>query len=97
MSIEDPLWGAPRVHGELLKLGFEVAQSSVAKYMAKRRGPPSQGWRTFLRNHAPDIAAMDLFVVPTIGFELLYGIAIMRLGRRHWYRPTSPQTRLRNG
>ena len=68
MSIENPLWGAPRIHGELLKLGFEVAQSSVAKYMVKRRGPPSQGWRTFLRNHAPDIAAMDLFVVPTVGF-----------------------------
>jgi hypothetical protein len=71
MSIENPLWGAPRIHGELLKLGFEVAQSSVAKYMVKRRGPPSQGWRTFLRNHAQDIAAMDLFVVPTIGFKLL--------------------------
>ena len=69
MSMENPLWGAPRIHGELLKLGFEVAQSSVAKYMVKRRGPPSQGWRTFLRNHAPDIAAMDLFVVPTIGFD----------------------------
>ena len=69
MSVENPLWGAPRIHGELLKLGFEVAQSSVAKYMVKRRGPPSQGWRTFLRNHAPDIAAMDLFVAPTIGFD----------------------------
>src|ERR1700754_572597 len=63
MSVENPFWGAPRIHGELLKLGFEVAQSSVAKYMVKRRGPPSQGWRTFLRNHAPDVAAMDLFVV----------------------------------
>jgi hypothetical protein len=52
MSIENPLWGAPRIHGELLKLGFEVAQSSVAKYLVKRRGPPSQGWSTFLRNHA---------------------------------------------
>jgi hypothetical protein len=60
-----------RIHGELLKLRFEVAQSSVAKYMVKRRGPPSQGWRTFLHNHAPDIAAMDLFVVPTISFDLL--------------------------
>ena len=59
----------------MLKLGFEVAQSSVAKYMVKRCGPPSQGWRTFLRNHAPDIAAMDLFIVPTIGFDLLYGLA----------------------
>jgi hypothetical protein len=82
MSIENPLWGAPRIHGELLKLGFEVAQSSVAKYMVKRCGPPSQGWRTFLHNHAPDIAAMDLFVVPTIGFDLLYAFIIVRLGRR---------------
>ena len=53
MSMENPLWGAPRIHGELLKLGFDVAQSSVAKYMVKRWGPPSQGWRTFLRNHGP--------------------------------------------
>ncbi len=82
MSAENPLWGAPRIHGELLKLGFDVAQSSVAKYMVKRCGPPSQGWRTFLRNHAPDIAAMDLFVVPTIGFDLLYVLVIVRLGRR---------------
>jgi hypothetical protein len=82
MSMENPLWGAPRIHGELLKLGFDVAQSSVAKYMVKRRGPPSQGWRTFLRNHAPDMAAMDLFVVPTIGFKLLYGFVILRLDRR---------------
>jgi len=82
MSVDNPLWGAPRIHGELLKLGFEVTQSSVAKYMVKRCGPPSQGWRTFLRNHAPDIAAMDLFVVPTIGFDLLYAIVIVRLVRR---------------
>ena len=82
MSRDNPLWGAPRIHGELLKLGFEVAQSSVAKYMVKRRGPPSQGWLTFLRNHAPNIAAMDLFVVPTIGFDLLYVLVIVRLERR---------------
>src|ERR1700730_17312190 len=82
MSVENPLWGAPRIHGELLKLGVEVAQSSVAKYMVKRRGPPSQGWRTFLRTHAPDIAAIDLFVVPTIGFDLLYAFVIVRLDRR---------------
>ena len=82
MSIDNPLWGAPRIHGELLKLGFEVAQSSVAKYMVKRHGPPSPGWRTFLRNHAPDIAAMDLFVAPTIGFNLLYGFILVRLARR---------------
>jgi hypothetical protein len=82
MNVENPLWGAPRIHGELLKLRFEVSQSSVAKYMVKRRGPPSQGWRAFLRNHAPDIAAMDLFVVSTIGFELLYAFVIVRLDRR---------------
>jgi transposase InsO family protein len=82
MSAENPLWGAPRIHGELLKLGFEVAQSSVAKYIVKRCSPPSQGWRTFLRNHAPNIAAMDLFVVPTIGFDLLYAFIIVRLARR---------------
>src|SRR5882762_5719929 len=91
MSMENPLWGAPRIHGELLKLGFEVAQSSVAKYMVKRRAPPSQGWRTFLRNHAPDIAAMDLFVVPTIGFNLLYAFVIVRLDRRElvWINVTA--------
>ena len=82
MSRENLLWGAPRIHGELLKLGFSVVQSNVAKYMVKRRGPPNQEWRTFLRNHAPDIAAMDLFEVPTIGFKLLYGFVIIRLDRR---------------
>ena len=71
MSVENPLWGAPRIHGELLKLGFEVAQSSVAKYMVKRWGPPSQGWRTFLRNHPPDIAAMDLLVAPPLGLAVI--------------------------
>src|SRR6478672_8753569 len=94
MSTENLLWGAPRIHGELLKLGFSVAQSSVAKYMVKRRGPPSQGWKTFLRNHAPDIAAMDLFVVPTIGFKLLYGFVIARLDRRElvWINVTTNPT-----
>jgi transposase InsO family protein len=94
MSVENPLWGAPRIHGELLKLGFQVAQSSVAKYMVKRCGPPCQGWRTFLRNHAPDIAAMDLFVVPTIGLDLLYGLIIVRLARKDlvWINVTSHPT-----
>jgi transposase InsO family protein len=86
--------GRARIHGELLKLGFEVAQSSVAKYMVKRPGPPRQGWRTFLRNHAPDIAAMDLFVVPTIGFDLLDVFVIVRLGRRDlvWINVTANPT-----
>jgi transposase InsO family protein len=94
MSTENSFWGAPRIHGELLKLGFEVAQSSVAKYMVKRRGPPSQGWRAFLRNHAQDIAAMDLFVVPTIGFDQLYAYIIVRLHRRElvWISVTTNPT-----
>ena len=93
-ELENPLWGAPRIHGELLKLGFSVAQSTVAKYMVKRRGPPSQGWKTFSRNHAPDIAAMDLFVVPTIGFKLLYGFVIVRIDRRDlvWINVTTNPT-----
>jgi len=94
ISIDNPLWGAPRIHGELLKLGFEVAQSSVAKYMVKRREPPSQGWRTFLRNHASEIAAMDFFVVPTIGFDLLYAFVIVRIDRRDlvWINVTKNPT-----
>jgi len=94
MSRENLLWGAPRIHGELLKLGFELAQSSVAKYMVKRRGPPSQGWRAFLRNHAPDIAAVDLFVAPTINFRMLYGFVIVRLDRGDlvWINVTSNPT-----
>src|SRR5450759_2345960 len=94
MGMENLLWGAPRIHGELLKLGFSVAQSTVATYMVKRRGSPSQGWRAFLRNHAPDIAAMDLFVVPTIGFKLLYGFGIVRIHRRDlvWINITTNPT-----
>ena len=94
MSIANPLWGAPRIHGELLKLGIDIGQTSVAKYMARRRGPPSQGWKTFLNNHADGIAAMDLFVVPTISFRLLYGLLIMGHGRRQilWFGVTSHPT-----
>src|SRR6202051_3653766 len=66
MSKENSLWGAPRIHGELLMLGIEVAQSTVARYMTRRQGPPSQGWKTFLRNHAAGIASIDLFVVRTM-------------------------------
>ena len=79
MSVENPLWGAPRIHGELLKLGIEVAQSTVAKYMVNRRpGGASQTWKTFLRNHAAGIAAMDFLVVPTISFRLLSVLVILR-------------------
>ena len=82
MSIANPLWGAPRIHGELLKLGIDVGQTSVAKYMSRWKRPPSQGWKTFLRNHVDGIAAMDLFVVPTISFKLLYGLVVMSHERR---------------
>jgi len=94
MSIANPLWGAPRIHGELLKLGIDIGQTSVAKYMARRRVPPSQGWKTFLRNHADGIVAMDLFVVPTISFRLLYGLLIMGHGRRQilWFGVTAHPT-----
>src|SRR5450432_31947 len=94
MSIANSLWGAPRIHGELLKLGIDIGQTSVAKYMAKRRDPPSQGWRTFLRNHADGVAAMDLFVVPTISFRLLYGLLIVGHGRRQilWFGVTAHPT-----
>jgi hypothetical protein len=70
MSVANPLWGAPRIHGELLKPGIGVGQTTVAKYIARRRRPPSQGWKTFLRNHAEGIASIDLIVVPTISFRL---------------------------
>jgi transposase InsO family protein len=95
MSIENWLWGAPRIHGELLKLGFAVAQSTVAKYMARPDdGLQGQPWGTFLRNHLPQIAAMDLFVVPTIGFSVLYVLVIVRLARRElvWIDVTAHPT-----
>ena len=82
MSLANPFWGAPRIHGELLKLGIEIAHSTVAKYMVKRPRRPGQGWTTFLRNYADGMAAADLFVVPTIGFKLLYGLVILDHGRR---------------
>jgi hypothetical protein len=82
MSVANPLWGAPRIHGELLKLGIDIGQTTVAKYMARRRRPPSQGWKTFLRNHADGIASIDLFVVPTISFRLLYALLVLRHSRR---------------
>ena len=95
IGITNPIWVAPRIHGELLKIGIDVSQSTVAKYMVRGRRPPSQGWLTFLRNHAEGIAAIDLFVVPTIGFRLLFGLVILTHDRRKivhvaaTYHPTS--------
>jgi hypothetical protein len=94
MSLGNPLWGAPRIHGELLKLGIDVGQTSVAKYMARGRRGPSQGWRTFLCNHADGIASVDLFVVPTVSFRLLYGFLVLRHRRRRimWLGVTANPT-----
>ena len=94
MSLANSLWGAPRIHGELLKLGIDVGQTSVAKYMARAGRGPSQGWRTFLRNHADGIASMDLFVVPTLSFRPLYGILVLRHQRRRllWLGVTANPT-----
>src|ERR1700738_3515144 len=77
MNAANPLWGAPRIHGELLKLGIEVSQATVAKYMVRRRGAPSPTWRTFLRNHAEGIAAVDIFIVASASFRLLYVMIIL--------------------
>ncbi len=82
MSLANRLWGAPRIHGELLKLGIEVAQSTVAKYMAKSGRGRSQTWKTFLHNHTAGVAAMDFLIVPTVGFRLLFILAILRHKRR---------------
>ncbi len=94
ISLANPLWGAPRIHGELLKLGIDVGQTSVAKYMARGRRGPSQGWRTFLCNHADGIASIDLFVVPTFSFRLLYGFLVLRHRQRRimWLGVTANPT-----
>ena len=86
MSRENTLWGAPRIHGELLMLGFEVAQSTVSKYMV-RSGTPSQNWKTFLLNHAEAIAAIDMCAVPTLTFERLFAFLVLGHGRRQllWF------------
>ena len=97
ISLANPLWGAPRIHGELLKLGIDIGQTSVAKYMARRRRPPSQGWRTFLLNHADGIASIHLLVVPTISFRLLYGLLVLGHGRRKFSGLASLPTRPPNG
>src|ERR1700688_3699312 len=82
MSLTNRLWGAPRIHGELLKLGIEGAQSTIAKYMARSGRGRSQTWNTFLHNHAAGIGAMDFLIVPTVGFRLLFVLAILRHERR---------------
>src|SRR5476649_2131815 len=94
MSKENPLWGASRIHGELLMLGFEVAQSTVSKYMARSSKPPSQTWKTFLRNHAEAIAAIDMCIVPTLTLDRLFAFLVLGHGRRQllWFEVTRHPT-----
>src|SRR6266850_4805929 len=82
MSRTNPLWGAPRIHGELLKLGLTVSQATVSKYMVRRRKPPSQTWRAFLTNHAKDLIALDFFTVPTATFRVLFVLLVLSHRRR---------------
>jgi putative transposase len=82
ISQANPRWGAPRIHGELLKIGIEVCQATVAKYMVRHRKPPSQTWRTFLSNHSGDLVSLDFFVVPTITFQLPFAFVILSHERR---------------
>jgi transposase InsO family protein len=98
MSRSNPLWGAPRIHGELLKLDIHVAQATVSKYMMRNRKPPSQSWRTFLNNHLPDLVSIDFFTVPTATFRVLYVFIVLSHERRcvmHFNvteHPTAPWT-----
>ena len=82
MSRANPLWGAPRIHGELLKLGLDVSQATVGKYMVRSSRPPSQSWRTFLDNHISQLASVDFFTVPTVWFEVLFVFVVLAHDRR---------------
>ena len=82
MSRDNPLWGAPRIHGELLKLGIDIGETSVGKYILRRRKPPSQDWRTFLENHLKTMVSIDFFTVPTIRFQVLYVFLVLAHDRR---------------
>ncbi len=82
VSVENPLWGAPRIHGELLKLGYDVAETTVGKHMAKRPSPPSQSWRTFIKNHRSALVAINFLTVPTATFRVLYVFVVLSLDRR---------------
>src|SRR5260370_946296 len=86
MSRANPLWGAPRIHGEILKLGIDVSQATVAKYMVRRVGRPSPTWRSFLRNQAAGMAAIDMFVDVAASFQLLYAMIILAHDRRRIVR-----------
>jgi len=82
MSRNNPRWGAPRIHGELLKLGIEITEPTVANYMVRSRKPPSQSWRTFVKNHVKSMVSVDFFVVPTVRFQILYVVLVLAHDRR---------------
>jgi putative transposase len=82
MCRENPSWGAPRIHGELLKLGIDIGETSISKYLVRCRKPPSQTWRTFLENHAQQLVSIDFFTVPTIRFQVLYVFLVLAHDRR---------------
>ena len=82
MCLANPTWGAPRIHGELLKLGIAIAESTVGQYLGRRRPPPSQSWRTFLNNHVGQLASVDFFVVPTLTFRVLWVFVVLAHDRR---------------
>jgi putative transposase len=94
MSHENPIWGVPRIQAELHLLGYKVAESTVAKYRVRIRKPPSQTWKSFLRNHAHEIVAIDFFVVPTVTFNILYGFVVLLHNRRQvvHFNATAPPT-----
>ena len=82
MSLANPLWGAPRIHGELLKLGIDISEATVSKYLVRRRGPPSQNWRAFLQNHSKELISLDFLTVPTASFKVLFVLVILSNDRR---------------
>jgi putative transposase len=97
MCRENPGWGAPRIHGELLKLGIDIAESSVSKYMLRCHTPPSQTWRTFLENHAQQLVSIDFFTVPTIRFQVLYVFLVLAHDRRRIHTSMLPPIQPRSG
>ena len=97
MSRENPLWGAPRIHGELLKLGIDIGESSVSKYLVRRHQPPSQTWRTFLDNHVKSMVSVDFFTVPTIRFQVRFVFLVRAHERRRILHFGSQLIRPQNG
>ncbi len=95
LILENPTWGAPRIHGELLMLGFNVSEATVSRYMPRRRKPPSQIWRTFLRNHANGLVSIDFFVVPTATFRILYVFLVLEHERRSMSSETETRSMAR--